>query len=523
MTSSATLRPAVIVCADWSRDLASREVYAASPQERRVWRLEPPDRGWTVEAVVRDAQAAANSRRGVALIGFDAPIGVPSSFLNAARCRTFLEWLRGPWSTIDRRPCLTAEEWSVQRPFVAVPKAEGGLKAFEQRMGLFEVEPLRRVDRATRAKPVFVASGIPGTVGFSAMDVWTGLQQLEDEVAVWPLAGSLEDLLGGGKPVVAEIYPRLAYGLALSEAPAGQRRCVRVAKTDPHERKAFLRQLTRGGSWARLQHLELLDQEWAKDSEDAFDAFVTAIALLRCILEGTAISDSRFEDRVAEGGILGSGSVRLDEREEAFKPADAAEATSSWPLTGRFDEALGYATHLHEGTFRKETSIPYVSHLLAVCSRVLEDGGSEDEAIAALLHDAVEDAGGQGRLRAIRARFGERVAAIVAGCSDTDEDPKPPWRERKERYIRHLRAEADASTLRVSLADKLHNACAVLRDHRTSGEAVWERFNAPAGDQLWYYESLVAVFRERAPGPMADELAEVVAEIKGCHVRAVQA
>ena len=203
--------------------------------------------------------------------------------------------------------------------------------------------------------------------------------------------------------------------------------------------------------------------------------------------------------------------------------AGHGDGLQAWPLSRRFDEALVYATHLHEGAFRKETSIPYVSHLLAVCSRVLEDGGSEDEAIAALLHDAVEDAGGEGRLRAIRARFGERVAAIVAGCSDTDEDPKPPWRERKERYIRHLRAEADASTLRVSLADKLHNACAVLRDHRAFGEAVWGRFNAPAGDQLWYYESLVAVFRERTPGPMADELAEVVAEIRGRHEAAPRA
>ena len=192
-------------------------------------------------------------------------------------------------------------------------------------------------------------------------------------------------------------------------------------------------------------------------------------------------------------------------------------ACQSWPLSRRFEEALVYATHLHEGTFRKETSIPYVSHLLAVCARVLEDGGTEDEAIAALLHDAVEDAGGRDRLVAIRARFGEAVAAIVAGCSDTDQNPKPPWRERKERYIEHLKTDADASTLRVSLADKLHNARAILRDQRALGEAIWRRFNAPVGEQLWYFESLVAVFRERNAGPMADELAEVVAEIRGRH------
>ncbi len=205
--------------------------------------------------------------------------------------------------------------------------------------------------------------------------------------------------------------------------------------------------------------------------------------------------------------------VRAREVRGASPEADGR----SWPLTRRFDEALVYAAHLHEGTFRKGTSIPYVSHLLAVCARVLEDGGTEDEAIAALLHDAVEDAGGKERLVAIRARFGERVAAIVAGCSDSDRSPKPPWRERKERYIRHLRTEADASTLRVSLADKLHNARAILRDHRAMGEAIWDRFNAVASEQLWYFESLVAAFRDRGAGPMVDELAEVVAEIRVAH------
>src|SRR5512135_2043427 len=106
------------------------------------------------------------------------------------------------------------------------------------------------------------------------------------------------------------------------------------------------------------------------------------------------------------------------------------DADQPWPLTARFDEALVYAAHAHEGHSRKGTAVPYLAHLLGVCSLVLEDGGSEDEAIAALLHDAVEDAGGAGRLAAIRRRFGDRVATIVAGCSDTDQDPKPPWKER---------------------------------------------------------------------------------------------
>jgi len=185
-----------------------------------------------------------------------------------------------------------------------------------------------------------------------------------------------------------------------------------------------------------------------------------------------------------------------------------------WRLSPRFEEALVYATHVHEGHLRKGTTIPYVAHLLAVCALVLEDGGTEEEAIAALLHDAAEDAGGAGRLAGIRQRFGERVAAIVAGCSDTDQVPKPPWKVRKERYIAHLTRHADASTRRVSLADKVHNARAILRDYRVLGEQVWSRFNAPAEEQVWYYRALIEAFRQRGSGPLLAELEQVVDELE---------
>jgi (p)ppGpp synthase/HD superfamily hydrolase len=144
---------------------------------------------------------------------------------------------------------------------------------------------------------------------------------------------------------------------------------------------------------------------------------------------------------------------------------------------------------------------------------VLEDGGDEDEAIAALLHDAVEDQGGQKTLTAIRARFGERVARIVEGCTDADTTPKPPWRERKERSIVHLR-HAPADVRRVSLADKLHDARAILRDLRARGDALWSRFNSGKTGTLWYYRTLATVFEETHSGPNADELARVVAEIE---------
>ncbi len=186
-------------------------------------------------------------------------------------------------------------------------------------------------------------------------------------------------------------------------------------------------------------------------------------------------------------------------------PADATPAG----LGPRFDRALVEARVLHAGQFRKGTQIPYVAHLLGVASLVIEDGGDEDEAIAALLHDAVEDQGGAPTLKRIKHLFGTRVAAIVDACSDTDVIPKPPWRERKEAYVAHL-AEADASTLRVSLADKLHNARAILFDLHAVGAGLWDRFNADRDDVLWYYRALSDAFLERYPGAMAEELARTV-------------
>lgn len=142
-----------------------------------------------------------------------------------------------------------------------------------------------------------------------------------------------------------------------------------------------------------------------------------------------------------------------------------------------------------------------MAHLFAVCSLVLEDAGTEDEAIAALLHDGPEDQGGEPVLDEIRARFGVEVARIVDGLSDampSAGETKAPWRERKEAYLRHL-DEAPPSVVRVSLADKLHNARSILADRRIDGDAVWDRFNAGQGEQAWYYRELLAIFERRLP------------------------
>lgn len=180
------------------------------------------------------------------------------------------------------------------------------------------------------------------------------------------------------------------------------------------------------------------------------------------------------------------------------------QETQDFPLSERFSEALKLAADLHNGQHRKGTSIPYVSHLLGVASLALEYGASEDEAIAALLHDAVEDQGGEPTLKLIAEQFGPDVAHIVDGCSDTDVVPKPPWKERKVAYLEHLR-EASPAIRFVSACDKLHNLRAILSDYKNEGESVWLRFNGQREGTLWYYRSLVQEFGRGSAGPSALE------------------
>jgi GTP pyrophosphokinase len=191
-----------------------------------------------------------------------------------------------------------------------------------------------------------------------------------------------------------------------------------------------------------------------------------------------------------------------------------AEKIEPIPLTPRFADALTYAERVHAGQGRKGTSIPYIAHPLGVASIALEHGANEDEAIAALLHDAIEDSPNPLLVKEdIRRRFGAAVAEIVEGCSDSETQPKPPWRDRKERYLAHLR-EASPSIRLVSAADKLHNARAILTDHRQVGEALLERFNAKKGGTLWYYRALATAFLELGPRRLAEELDRVVTEIE---------
>jgi (p)ppGpp synthase/HD superfamily hydrolase len=185
-------------------------------------------------------------------------------------------------------------------------------------------------------------------------------------------------------------------------------------------------------------------------------------------------------------------------------------------LTSRFEDALQYAVHVHGAQVRKGTSIPYVSHLLAVSGLVLEAGGDENVAISGLLHDAAEDGGGENRLADIRARFGDTVAEIVKDCSDSlADDPrkKASTTERKRLHLEHLDRDASESALLVTAADKLHNARCILADYRTLGEKLWDRFKVGQAATLAYYESVTTLLESRGVR-LSDELRRTVDELK---------
>jgi GTP pyrophosphokinase len=182
-------------------------------------------------------------------------------------------------------------------------------------------------------------------------------------------------------------------------------------------------------------------------------------------------------------------------------------------LSARFTDGLIFATQLHGNQTRKGSGVPYIAHLLGVASIALEHGANEDEAIAALLHDAIEDQGGAPIREEIRRRFGDTVTAIVDGCTDTDITPKPPWRQRKEAYIAHI-SKTSTSVLLVSASDKLHNARSILNDYRVLGDAVWERFRGGKEGTLWYYRSLVKAFLTAGATPLVNELERTVDELE---------
>jgi (p)ppGpp synthase/HD superfamily hydrolase len=183
-------------------------------------------------------------------------------------------------------------------------------------------------------------------------------------------------------------------------------------------------------------------------------------------------------------------------------------------LSPRLNAALEYAAWLHKDQFRKGTEIPYIAHPVAVSMIAMQYGATEDEAIASLLHDAIEDQGQEGKTQIeILEKFGAQVLAIVEGCTDATETPKPPWRDRKECYIASL-AHKSASIRLVSACDKLHNAQAILRDYQAIGDEIWQRFKGGKEGTLWYYRALVDAFKAAGALPMLEILEQVVGELE---------
>lgn len=190
-------------------------------------------------------------------------------------------------------------------------------------------------------------------------------------------------------------------------------------------------------------------------------------------------------------------------------------------LTSKFTRALTYASGIHGGKLRKKTRIPDIGHVLGVTAIGLEYGANETEAIGALLHDAVEDAGGKKRLSDIERTFGPAVAKIVDGCTDSYAEPKPPWLERKKAYVAHART-ASTSIKLVSAADKLQNVRSLLRNYREEGPRLWRRYDNGKEGVLWYYRALVKALYAKRIRPLIEELNRAVSELESLANRGVR-
>lgn len=270
----------------------------------------------------------------------------------------------------------------------------------------------------------------------------------------------------------------------------GDRISVRLLSLDPEYRKAevSLLDVAEGDAPEPPASILVGGPPWLPDSPGAFEG-------------EEPVAEADTEESESSANVATSGTPTFA-RETGIGPA--------------FSKALGYMVHLHGEQVRKDlVGTPYVAHLMSVSALVLEHGGTEVDGVAALLHDAIEDAGGTDVEAEIARRFGPEVARIVRDTTDTDEDPKPPWRPRKEAYIAHI-AEIDERAIRVSAADKLHNVRTLLADLRRDGDVVWGRFNAPKDDQLWVHQAYVEAFEQRlaALDAAGSRTAELVAELR---------
>lgn len=312
-----------IICADWSKAPARRAAYVVHVGDRVVERLHAT---MGFRGLLDAARPYAES--GSVLVGIDVPIGVPDSLLNGPHKSftetTFIDFLIArcgdPGFFV---PVTTPSAWSPHTPFFAVPPR--GRILFEQQARSRGVELLRGVERMTRANPLFITSGIPGSVGSSVLSIWPHIAEARsvgDAFWLWPFDGALAELMGSNGIVVGEIFPRAAYATALIDGDAASRCRLTLAKTKSHVRAAALTDLQRAG-WVTAHRVTLHDIADAHESEDAFDALLSAAALLRCTLEGLPLCAPSASP--VEGGILGTGSVNLALRERTYVPGAAQQ------------------------------------------------------------------------------------------------------------------------------------------------------------------------------------------------------
>lgn len=306
-----------IICADWSKDPRKRAAYEALVGERVVRRVAADLNE------VPSLLAYAAESGGSTLVAFDAPIGVPESFIAAVRARSngcgvlgFMDWLFA--ASLAQAP--DAARWSIDAPFFHVPGGEGALAKFDAAARAQGVDLRRHVDKLTGGRSAFITGGFPGTVGSAARDIWQGLvlaRRAGTPFRVWPFEGAEDVLRGSSGATVAEIYPRVAYATALIDSAPRAR--MRVAKSDKRGKPTGAEHAIRGRCvetllatrWSKRGGVTFEDVDRARANEDDFDALMTAAALLRCIVEALPLYTSPFHHPTAEGAILGTGSIDL--------------------------------------------------------------------------------------------------------------------------------------------------------------------------------------------------------------------
>lgn len=294
-----------IIAVDWGKDTRKRAAYISRLASRTITRL-------TFDGSLGHLVAHASTLEGPALIGIDAAIGYPSSAWaqlqdnSAPRPRTFAEFLLDhPVPDDFFEPISEPRAWSAQRPFVRPPPGRFSLNAFiEASAGGFH----RKIDRALNANPIFLTSGIPGSVGSGTKALWQELIGLSQASTfnVWPFHGALDDLLRQSETILAEIYPKACYGIALSEAlPAP---LTPISKTKSEARIKAIEDL-RQTRWLARHHVDIKDLDAARHNEDDFDALISVAALTRLFLEKAPFESPETTDSVAEGGVLGAASL----------------------------------------------------------------------------------------------------------------------------------------------------------------------------------------------------------------------